>query len=111
MTDTGEPFEDRPIFQKASTLIPMDQVKEHYNNLVCGNAKWKGCKIQKDWPNLYFCRVCMLLQAVGTAFFSDEKQLTEHMLYNMTEWQHKEYNDRLKYMTKWLDNYPRGATA
>lgn len=101
--------DDSP-FKKASSLIPMEQVKELYDNLKCGNHVRKGCKIQKDWPNLYYCRVCMMLQATGEAFFSDESKLTDNMLYNMTDWQHKQYNDALEYWTAWRKNYPKGAS-
>jgi len=110
MTDTGEPFEDRPIFNKASTLIPMDQVKKHYDNLVCGNSKRYGCKIQKDSENLFLCLVCQMLQAFGTDFFHYEKMLQERHLFQMTDTQHKQYNEALDYWTRWCDNYPRGAT-
>ena len=111
MTDTGEPGEDRPIFQKASTLVPMDQVKELFNNLRCGNYKRKGCQVPLDFPNLYYCRVCMAMQALGTTFETDDKKITDNMIEKMQPWQHKAYNDRAEYNQKWLDNYPRGATG
>lgn len=113
MTDTGESIEERlgDAFTKASTLIPMDQVKEHYENLRCGNLKTKGCNVQKDFANLYYCRVCMSIQALGTDFFSDDKKITDNMLFTMQPWQHKAYNERAAYNLKWLNNYPRGATG
>ena len=113
MTDTGEPLEERmgATFSKASTLIPMDQVTQHFNNLVCGNANRYGCKIQKDWENLYLCLVCQMLQAFGTDFFHYERLLQERHLYQMTDLQHKQYNQAHDYWTRWSDDYPRGASG
>ena len=110
--EAEEEYEKRqaePLFKSARDMIPMEQVKEVYENLQCGNAKRKGCKIQKNSANLYLCVVCQMLQAIGTDFFAYEKQLTDNMLFNMTDWQHKAYTERLEYNQKWLNNYPRGT--
>lgn len=111
MTDTGEPFEERPLFQRASAIVPMEQLREHFENLKCGNYHFKGCNIPKDYPNLYYCRVCMAVMALGTDFSADDKKITDTMINQMLPWQHQAYNTRAEYNQKWLDNYPRGATG
>ena len=98
-----------PLFKSAKDMIPMQQVEQHYENLQCGNAKRKGCKIPKNSANQYLCTVCQMLKSLGTDFFEYEKQLTENMLYNMTKWQHEAYNERREYNKTWLDNFSRGA--
>ena len=109
----GNPLEPHfnTTFTKAATLVPMQQVETLYANLKCGNWKTKGCKVQMDFPNLYYCRVCMAIQALGTSFEADDKKVTDTMIEEMADWQHKAYNERAAYNQKFLDNYPRGATG
>jgi hypothetical protein len=100
--------QNEPLFKSAKDMIPMKQVQEHYENLVCG---YKGCQIIKRDKSFYCCIWHQAMQAVGTDFFWYWKLINDNELDRMTSHQHTLLEERRVYMTKWCDNYPRGATG
>lgn len=131
MTNTGEPLEDRPgyqgmskeaeeeynkrqnepLFKKATDMIPMEQVKQHFENLLCGFHKRTGCQLLVRDTSFFACIYHQAIQATGTDFFMYYKLINDNDLERMSAEQHKNLELRRRYMLSWLNNYPRGATG
>lgn len=101
--------QNEPLFHSAKDMIPMEQVQQHYENLLCGYNKRDGCQVIKRDKSYYACIWHQAMQALGTDFFWYYKLLTDNDLERMTTPQHKQLEERRVYMQKWMDNYPRGA--
>jgi hypothetical protein len=101
-----EEAQRRPMFRRASA---MPQVKEHFDNLVCGYARRTGCKVQLRDPRLYACIYHQAMQAIGTEFFVYYGLVSEADRSKMSFEQIENLENRREYMTKWMDNFPRGA--
>lgn len=109
-----EPYNKRqnePLFKKAQDMIPMEQVQEHYKNLICGYNKMDGCIVQVRDKGLYACIYHQAIQALGTDFMMYHKLINENEYYKMTPAQHKTLEERYRYNTRWIDNFPRGASG
>jgi hypothetical protein len=109
MTDTGEPLEERPLFNTAKSMIPMEHIQEIVDNRKCRNHVY-GCKFQ---TKIFYCTCCMMHLAIGTDFFYYYDRLRaedSNYAYQMTDWQRDNFERDYDYNTKWLNNYPRGAT-
>lgn len=110
--EAAKAYEERqrePLFKSARGMIPMEEVRQHYANLICGYNKRDGCKLQVRDKSLYACMYHQAIQAIGTEFFLYYNMMTETELYEMSPEQHDKLEARHRYMTKWLDNFPRGA--
>ena len=103
--------QNEPLFKTAKDMIPMEQVKAHYEALVCGYHKRLGCNLLVRDPSFYCCIYHQAIQAVGTDFFLYYNLITDNDLDRMNAEQHKNLELRRRYMLAWLDNYPRGATG
>lgn len=96
-------------FKTARSMIPMEQVKQIVEDRKCRNHT-KGCKFQTKW---FYCTACMMHFAIGCDFFDTLKRLTiedPDYAFSMTQWQRDNFDDDYVYNTKWLDNFPRGAS-
>lgn len=101
--------QNEPLFKTAKTMIPMEQVKQHYENLLCGYHKRTGCDLLVRDIAFYACIWHQAMNATGTDFFMYYRLFTDNDLERMTAAQHKALEDRYRYEMLWLDNYPRGA--
>lgn len=112
--DAEEAYNKRqaePLFKSAKDMIPMEQVKEHFENLICGYHKHTGCNVLVRDPSFYCCIYHQAIQAVGTDFMMYYNLINDHELSQMSAEQHKNLELRRRYMLSWLDNYPRGAAG
>jgi hypothetical protein len=112
--ESAKAYEERqnePLFKNASSMIPMEQVKQHYENLMCGFHDKDGCEVIKRDRSFYACIWHQAMQAIGTDFFWYYRLVNDNELSRMSAEQHKQLEQRRKYQTSWLDNYPRGATG
>jgi hypothetical protein len=101
--------QNEPLFKSAKAMIPMEQVKAHYENLICGYHKRDGCQLLVRDRCFYACIWHQAMQATGTDFFMYYRLLTDNDLDRMTAVQHKALEERHRYETKWCNNFPRGA--
>jgi hypothetical protein len=101
--------QNEPLFKKAQDMLPMAQVKEHFENLVCGYHKYDGCDLLVRDSSFYACLYHQAIHAYGTDFFMYYNLLNDNELYKMTANQHKRLEDWHSYNKRWLDNFPRGA--
>ena len=97
-----------PLFKSAKDMIPMEQVKQHFENLKCG---YKGCQLLVRDKSFYACIWHQAIQAIGTDFLWYYKLINDNELERMSAYQHKALEARRRYMMKWCDNFPRGATG
>lgn len=107
-TESSEAYEERqraPLFQNAKNMIPMEKVKEFYDNLACSNAKI-GCRIQKRAANLAWCHFCRMLRSKGSEFFDAERLITAAELAQATDWQKEEHEKQWEKWDKWTRDYP-----
>jgi len=112
--EAAKAYEERqkePLFKSAKDMIPMEQTKQHFDNLICGFQKRQGCMVLVRDTSFYACLYHQAMQATGTDFFMYYGLLTDNDFERMTSQQHAKLEARRKYMQKWLDNYPRGATS
>lgn len=93
----------------AKNMIPAPQVKQHFENLLCGYHKRYGCNLLVRDVCFYACIWHQAMNATGTDFFMYYNLLTDNDLERMTAAQHKALEQRHRYELKWLDNFPRGA--
>lgn len=99
--------QNEPLFKKAQDMIPMEQVKQHFENLKCGH---KGCNgIVRD-KIFYACIIHQALQAVGTDFTMYYNLINDNELERASSEQIRRLEKRRVYMQRWLDNFPMGAT-
>lgn len=103
--------QNEPLFKKAQDMIPMEQVKEHFENLVCGYNKRDGCNILVRDKSFYCCIYHQAIQAIGTEFMMYWKLINDNEMDRMTPQQHKRLEERYQYNVRWLDNFPRGAST
>lgn len=109
--DSEEDYNKRqnePLFKTSKDMIPMAQVQQHFENLICG---FKGCQVIKRDKSFYACIVHQALQAVGTDFFMYYRLINDNEMERMSPLQHTKLEQRRKYMMSWCDNFPRGATG
>jgi len=102
--------QNEPLFTSAKNMIPMEQVKAHYENLVCGYNKRDGCQLLIRDKSFYCCMWHQAMQAIGTDFFFYYKNMTDNDLERMTSKQHTLLEQRREYMQKWMDRFPKGAS-
>jgi hypothetical protein len=100
-----------PLFQNAKEMIPMEQVKQHFENLLCGYHHRYGCNLLIRDISFYACVYHQAMQATGTDFFWYYHLLTDNDLERMTAEQHTKLEQRRKYEQKWMDNFPKGAPS
>lgn len=98
-----------PLFKSAKDMIPMEQVQQHFENLLCGYHKRYGCNLLVRDVSFYACIWHQAMQATGTDFFLYYKLLTDNDLDRMTTQQHKQLEERRRYQQRWMDRFPRGA--
>jgi hypothetical protein len=98
-----------PLFQTASSMIPMAEVKQHFENLLCGYHKRYGCNLLVRDVCFYACIWHQAIQATGTDFFMYYRLINDNELDRMSAAQHTALEERHRYETKWCNNFPRGA--
>ena len=104
-----EKRQNEPLFKSAKEMIPIEQVRQHFENLICGYNKRYGCQLLVRDTSFYCCIYHQAMQAVGTDFMMYYRLINDNDLDRMTAQQHNLLEKRRTYMTKWLDNFPRGA--
>lgn len=103
--------QNEPLFQNARNMIPMEQVKAHYENLLCGFNKRTGCQLLVRDKSFYACIWHQAMQATGTDFFLYYSLITDNDLERMTAKQHTLLEQRREYQQRWMDRFPRGANG
>ena len=103
--------QEEPLFKSAKEMIPMEEVKAHYDALVCGYNKRTGCQVLVRDTSFYCCMYHQAIQAVGSDFMMYYKLINDNELDRMNPEQHRLLEQRRKYMGKWMDNFPRGAST
>lgn len=101
--------QNEPLFKSAKDMIPMEQVKAHFENLVCGYHKRDGCQLLVRDKSFYCCMWHQAMKAIGTDFFLYYNGMTDDDLQRMTAKQYSALEKRRDYMLAWMDNYPRGS--
>ena len=112
--EAARDYEERqkaPLFKSARDMIPMEQLKAHQDNLVCGYNKRDGCKVLVRDKSLYACIYHQAMQAVGTDFFLYYNFINANEYAAMNDDQRDKLVQRHEYMMKWLDDFsPAGKT-
>lgn len=111
--ETEEEYNKRqaePLFHSAKDMVPMEQVKQVYENLQCGYKKRDGCELLVRDKSFYACIWHQSMQATGTDFFMYYNLINDNELSRMSSEQHRKLEERRKYEEAWMNNFPRGAT-
>lgn len=111
--DAEEAYNKRqaePLFKSAKSMMPMEQTKSYYDNLVCGYRKRDGCQILTRDKSLYACIYHQAMQSVGTDFFLYYSMINANEFAAMSDEQRDMLIQRHECMTKWLNDFsPAGA--
>jgi hypothetical protein len=115
--EAEEAYEERqkaPLFQNARDMVPMEQVKQVFENLQCGYAKRDGCKLLVRDRSFYACLWHQAMQATGEDFMIYHRLIMENdnEISRMSSQQHKKLEERYVYEKQWLkDNFHGGNTS
>ena len=102
--------QNEPLFKSAKEMIPMEEVKAHYEALVCGYHQRTGCQVLVRDTSFYCCMYHQAMQAIGTDFMMYYKLINDNEMDRMSPLQHKALEERRRYMLRWMENFPRGAS-
>jgi hypothetical protein len=102
--------QEEPLFKSARDLVPMEQLKEYSESLLCGYNKRTGCSLLVRDTSFYACMYHQAMQALGTDFMMYYKLMNDNELDRMSPFQHKALEQRRRYMMRWIENFPRGAS-
>lgn len=106
--DAEEAYNKRqaePLFKSARDMIPMEAVKQHFDNLICGYRKRDGCQVMVRDKSLYACIYHQCIKAIGTEFFLYYNMINANEYAAMNDDQRDKLIERKEYMTKWLNNF------